>query len=267
MKTKKLISLLLYGILFIAMSSCVAKKTIIAEDMQPNLPYALNAQSNIKVQPDDKLSISVYSGNSELAMPFNMMGSSFRINSQGELASAENASRQGDGYVVDSEGNIEFPVLGMIHVGGLTMQEVSGCIKDKLVGKNLLNNPIVIAKLINLKISVLGEVQSVGVITAPEDHINLIEAIARAGGLSNNAMPEKVAVIRRDDNQRKMIMVNLRSESLFNSPAYNLQQNDIVFVYPRSPKSSEQEDRSWRIYSTVMGLVGLLTSFYVISKY
>lgn len=250
---------LLFGWLVVTMCSCIAPKTILAEDLKQDVAYAVNVQNEMKIQPDDKLSITVHSGKPELAIPFNMGENAFRMNSDGEVT-ATDADGQREGYIVGLDGNIDFPVLGKIHAEGLTRNELSAYIKEHLIKSNLLDDPIVITELRNLRIPVLGEVQRVGVLTAPEGRMTIVEAIARAGGLTNNSLPEKIAVIRTQGDTRKMLIVNFRSKDLFDSPAYYLQQNDIVFAYPRSAKNTEQENRSWRNYSTLIGLLSLATT-------
>lgn len=250
--------ILLQGLCLITiMSSCTVPKTIIAEDMKLGMSYPAVVQNEMKIQREDKLSITIHSANPELTIPFNMNGNSLQTNTEGEIVGASASTGQHEGYTVDLEGNIDFPVLGKMHVEGLTRQELSADIKKKLITGNFVNDPIVAIELLNLRIPVLGEVQQVGVLTAPEGRMTIVEAITRAGGLTSNALPEKISVIRTDNNVRKILTVNFRSKEMFDSPAYYLQQNDIVFVHPRSAKSTEREERSWRNYSTFVGLLSL----------
>lgn len=259
MKMKKYV-LMLPGLwLVINLCSCVAPKTILAEDLVPDSVYAVTVHNEMIIKPDDKLSITVHSAKPELAIPFNMGENAFRMSADGEVTATDDGMRR-EGYMVDPDGFIDFPVLGKIHVAGLTRYQLSAYIKEQLIKGNLIDDPIVITELRNLRISVLGEVQRVGVLTAGEGRMTVVEAITRAGGLTGNALPEKIAVIRTQGGSRKVLMVNFRSKELFDSPAYFLQQNDIVFAYPRSSRNTEQENRSWRNYSTMIGLISLATT-------
>ena len=254
---KKYVFLLQGGCLLAALSSCMAPKTILAEDMKVDVPYVALMQNEMRIQCEDKLNITVYSANPELVVPFNR--TAFRVNTDGEVTGA-GGEQQREGYVVDAGGNIDFPVLGKIHAVGLTRQQLSDSVRDLLIKSNLVRDPQVTTELLNLRIPVLGEVQRVGVLTATEGRMTVVEAITRAGGLTTNAMPEKISVIRTEGQVRKMITVNFRSKELFDSPAYYLQQNDIVFVHPRSARGSLEESRSWRRYSTLIGLISLTTT-------
>lgn len=252
--------LLLKGVCLLAfLGSCSAPKMILAEDMKTDMSYAVTMQNEMKIQREDKLNITVYSVNPELAIPFNRMA--FKVNSEGAVAAANvTGEQQRDGYVVDATGNIDFPVLGKIHAEGLTRQQLSDSIKGLLIKSNLVSEPQVTTELLNLRIPVLGEVQRVGVLTATEGRMTVVEAISRSGGLTSNAIPEKISVIRTEGAERKLFTVNLRSKELFDSPAYYLQQNDIVFVHPRSTRGTLEETRSWRRYYMLTGLISLVTT-------
>ena len=256
---RKYVFFLLGGVVIAVFNSCMAPKMILAEDMKADMPYNVTVSNEMKIQCDDKLSIMVHASNPELAIPFNR--GSFKVNAQGDVSVSDAVSNEHiEGYMVDSDGNIDFPVLGKMHAEGLTRRELSNCIAQNLIRSNLIRDPLVTIELLNLKIPVLGEVQNVGVLTAPEGRMTIVEAITRAGGLTSNALPEKISVFRSEGKERKVLVVNFRSKDLFESPAYYLQQNDIVFVHPRSARTTETENRSWRNYSTLIGLISLATT-------
>ncbi|MCI1648487.1 MAG: polysaccharide biosynthesis/export family protein [Bacteroides sp.] len=259
--------ILLQGLLILIMSSCASKKMIITEDLPVGGSYKVIEQSQMRIHQDDKLSITVHCSNPELAIPFNMTVGSYQVSSSGDVTAAGDLPVQREkGYLVDIKGNIDFPVLGKMHVEGSTCQMLSSYIKQRLVTESLVKDPIVTVELLNLRIVMLGEVQKIGMISDPDGRMTLVEAIAKSGGLTPNAVPEEVVVIRDQSNTRTKLQVNLRSKSLFDSPAYYLQQNDIVFVTPRSSKPSEKENRGWREYYTAFGLVSFALSLWAILK-
>lgn len=256
MKVKKGMLLLQGLCLLLVLNSCAGPKMILAEDMKEGAAYDVTVNNEMRIQCEDKLSISVYSANQELVIPFNR--GSFRVDTEGEVSSTDPASRpQLEGYVVNSEGNIDFPVLGKIHAEGLTREELSDYIKQNLISRNLISDPLVTTELLNLKIPVLGEVQNVSVLTASEGRMTIVEAITKAGGLTGNALAEKISVIRTEGKVRKVFVVNFRSKNIFDSPAYYLQQNDIVFVHSQSAKATESENRNWRAFTAVISVLSL----------
>jgi len=135
-------------------------------------------------------------------------------------------------YLVDSNGNIDFPVLGTLKLAGLNRIQATAMIKDML--KEYLNNPIVIVRNVNFKVSVLGEVRNPGVYTIQNDRITILEALALAGDLTIQAERHNVMVIREEGNKKTYNRVNLTSEEIFNSPMYYLTQNDVIYVTPNN---------------------------------
>ena len=230
---------------------------IVLENMNDSLYYPIDSLREIKIQRDDRISILVSSKNPELALPFNMAGEAVQMNANGELSTIGYNTRgvQQLGYLVDPEGYIEFPILGKLAVAGLTRQEVSGLIRNQLINDGYINDPIVYVDLQNLRVTVMGEVNAQGVQNVTNARITVLEAITRANGLTSNADLEKVSVIREENNERKMYMLDIRSTDIFDSPCFYLQQNDLVYVYPKFPRSTTKEDRTLKFYSLGIGLL------------
>ncbi len=193
---------------------------IVLENMNDSLHYPIDSLREIKIQRDDRISILVSSKNPELALPFNMAGEAVQMNANGELSTIGYNTRgvQQLGYLVDPEGYIEFPILGKLAVAGLTRQEVSGLIRNRLISDGYINDPIVYVDLQNLRVTVMGEVNAQGVQNVTNARITVLEAITRANGLTSNADLEKVSVIREENNERKMYMLDIRSTDIFDSP-------------------------------------------------
>lgn len=261
----------LFGMLAVVliMSSCInTKKMIVLENMDESVLYPVDSLQEIKIQRDDRISVLVSSKNPELALPFNMAGEAVQMNANGEMQVLGYATRgvQQLGYLVNPEGYIEFPILGRLHVMGLTRKEVSELIKGRLISDGYISDPIVYVELQNLRVTVMGEVRNPGVQSVTNARITLLEAITRASGLTSNADLKKVSVIREENNERKLYMLDIRSTDIFESPCFYLQQNDVVYIYPKFPHSTTKEDRTLKFYSLGIGLISFLASMFVLLK-
>ena len=177
----------------------------------------------------------VNSKNPELALPFNMPMISYQIGSQ------SSPQQRVLGYLVDTNGEIDFPILGKMHVAGLTRLQLTELIKQRLTEEDLIKDPVVTVQFLNYKVSVMGEVNRPGSFNISGDRITLLEALSMAGDLTIYGRRDRVAVIRENDGQRTILYHDLRSSDVFNSPCYYLQQNDIVYVEPNNSKAGQSE--------------------------
>lgn len=251
----------------VLLTSCLSpKKVIYLEDMQSDSIYLTLPQPEIRIKQDDRLNIVVKSETPELAAPFNLKVGEYQVNDDGEINSPSASSYKEKGYMVSRTGDIEFPVLGTIHVEGLTRNELASFIKQRLISENLINDPLVTVDILNLRIIVMGEVNKVGVISVTDGHITLFEALSRAGGLSNNGRVDNVVIVREEGQFRKMFVADLRSVSIFDSSFFYLQQNDLVYVQPRSARTTDTENRNWRYYTSSMGLISFVVSLFILFK-
>ncbi|MDE5842117.1 MAG: polysaccharide biosynthesis/export family protein [Muribaculaceae bacterium] len=196
-------------------------------------------QRYITVKPDDKLQIIVASKDPQLASIFNLPVVTTRIGQNAAVYSGTSATgypstTEGLGaYTVSPEGNIDFPVLGSIHVEGMSRSEVAGFIKGELMGRNLIKDPTVTVEFVNSGVSVLGEVKTPGRYTFNRDQITILDAIAIAGDLDIQGNRENVRVLRKEGNETKVYVVDLTSgKDLYKSPAFYLNQDDIIYVEP-----------------------------------
>lgn len=248
----------------VVLSSCVSRKEMIyLQDMDETVDYPVIQKYEAKIQCDDNLKIVVASKNPELAMAFNMPGySGYSVNERGDVTETRTPGNDKDmGYLVDSDGNIEFPVLGTLNVEGLTRNQLKQMIKQKLIDQQLLNDPIVFVDFLNFKFSVLGEVGSVGTYTVTGgDRITILEALAMAGDLKNTSRIDRVGVIRDYGNKRRIMHLDLRSKDIFLSPAYYLQQNDIVYVEPNGLKANQDSQRRFSYWTTGLSVLTTLTT-------
>lgn len=190
--------------------------------------------SNVKfettLQPDDQLLIIVSSENSEAAAPYNLRTYAYSGNT-------ENANLQArdQAYVVDKEGNIEFPILGTIKVGGLTRIETTNKIKD-LLKNGHISDPIVNMRLLNFKVSVLGEVAKPGVFSISGERVTLIEALALAGDLTIYGKRNSILLIREKNGTKTYEKIDITKTDFINSSNYYLSQNDVLYVEPNKTK-------------------------------
>ena len=164
------------------------------------------------------------------------------------------------GYVVDNAGYIDFPVLGPIEVAGLTRWELSELIKNRLIKDGLLSDAVVTVESMNFKVSVIGEVNAPGTFTLNNDKVTILQAISLARDLTIFGMRENVCVIRESEGERTIYEINLCDVSMFNSPAYYLQQNDVIYVQPSEIKARQStvDDKSLRMTSIVLSSGSLL---------
>ena len=210
-----------------------------------------------KIMPKDLLTIVVSCTSPELAAPFNLT-----VATQGNVASnyttAQPVLQQ---YLVDNEGKINFPVLGELHVGGLTKKATEQMIVEKLK-PYIKEIPIVTVRMVNYKISVIGEVARPGIFTISNGKVNLLEALAMAGDMTVYGIRDKVKLIREDNQgKREIITLNLNDSDIINSPYYYLQQNDILYVTPNKTVSKNSGiSNSTTIWISVVGTLVSLAS-------
>jgi len=198
-------------------------------------------QTGVKVMPKDLLTIAVSCSTPELAAPFNLVNSGTASGTEGKTVGQRNASSALKQYLVDNQGNINFPVLGEIHVGGLTKLEIENLIIDKLK-VYLKEAPLVTVRIVNYRISVLGEVTKPGSFVVSNEKINLLEALAMAGDLTIYGMRDNVKLIRTgQDNKQEIITMDLNKAETVLSPYYQLQQNDIIYVTPNKTKAKNSD--------------------------
>ncbi|MFK5890152.1 MAG: polysaccharide biosynthesis/export family protein [Flavobacteriaceae bacterium] len=211
-------------------SSCASRQDMVyfqGDDTNINA----SVKYELTYKPDDLLTIAVSALDMDAVKPFNLYVADYRRGSaSGSITSTPSLQT----YLVDAEGTIDFPVIGSIAIAGLTRKEATRLISDKL--KPYVNNPIVNIRLTNFKISVLGEVKSPGTFTIPNERITLPEALGLASDLSIQAKRANILIVREVDGKVTKTYIDLRSNAIFNSPFYYLQQNDMVYVEPNNAK-------------------------------
>lgn len=259
-----------YKIIFVAASvlvlgSCSTPRQIAYfQDLHPGeSELTLAAPTEIKVQPKDKLSILVSSQDLRLTNLFNLPIVSQQIGQE----TASGSNRGISGYTVDSKGNIDFPVLGALHVQGMTREEMAAYIKKELQSHDLIKDPVVTVEFMNLSIDVMGEVNHPGRYNIDKDNLTILDALSQAGDLTIYGKREKVLVLRNENGMQHVYGINLCSaDHLYSSPVYYLQQNDVVYVEPNETKARQSTVNGNNVRSTSfwISLASLLTTIGVL---
>lgn len=184
-----------------------------------------------RILPKDLLTITVVTTDPEAAKPFNL--------TMPGMTTGLSTSLQP--YLVDNNGQINFPVLGMITLKGLTKREAEQKVTD-LLGKYLKEQPVVTVNFVNYKISVIGEVARPNTFTISNEKVNILEALAMAGDMTIWGKRDNVKIIREDaDGNKQVIVMNLNDRELLFSPYFYLQQNDVVYVEPNKTKAKNSD--------------------------
>lgn len=209
-------------------------------------------QTILKIQKDDILAITVSSLNPEASAIFNL-GNTSSI--QGNVNANVNPVNTSNGFMVDQKGAIQLPLVGNIQLEGLTTTAARELIQSKLV--TYLKEPVVSLRLINFKVSVLGDVARPGVFPVQNERVSVNEALSMAGDLTITAVRNNVLLIRENQGKREYVRLNLQSKDLFNSPYYYLQNNDVLYVQPGSAKYASV-DSSYRNVSIVLSALSVI---------
>lgn len=223
---------------------------LVACQSYKNVPYLQDAEVigqvgqqekmyDAKIMPKDLLTIVVSCTSPELAMPFNLTVASSANIAVNNMNTTVQPILQT--YLVSNKGTVDFPVLGELKLGGLTKKEAEQLIVERLK-PYIKETPIVTVRMVNYKISVIGEVARPGTFTINNEKVNLLEALAMAGDMTVHGVRDNVKLIREDTNgKQQIITLDLNKAETILSPYYWLQQNDIVYVTPNKAKARNSD--------------------------
>ena len=246
--------------MILLLASCTSTKEIAYFQDSEHGRSASVAQKQITLRPEDKITILVNTRNQELTNMFNLPYVSRHLGTQTNYGQTQGVSC----YTVDNEGNIDFPQLGKVHIAGMTRNMVAETIKSKLVGANLVKDPIVTVEFANLTFSVLGEVKNPNRYPIDRDAITILDAISKAGDLTIQGERTNIQVIRRENNnEEKVYTLNLCSlQDIQQSPAYYIQQNDVIYVRPNKMRERQSTVNGNNVRSSAfwISIASLLTS-------
>jgi polysaccharide export outer membrane protein len=248
---------IIFLLFIIGLQSCVSRKS--SAYFQSDGDAALPEYSLI-LKPNDILSIHVTSKEPELAAPFNP----FATLVSPQATSYVNGIASVGGYLIDASGNIEFPVIGQLKVGGLSRNAASQLLQDSL--RDYLQNPSVNIRIQNFRITILGDVRSPGSFIVPNERITFVEALGLAGDLNLTAKRENLLLIRSVNGVKKTYRVDLTHDNLFKSPeCYFLQQNDVIYVEPNRAQRNSSAINS-RLGVVVSILTLMITTLTLVTK-
>lgn len=234
---KKIFQLLLLTSL---LSSCISNKQLIVfrevtAETAEEVNKTLMPQPEPRVKINDALIITVSALDPEAVMPYNLPAVSF----ESPTTEIKPTAQSYQYYTVDVNGDIMFPVLGKLHVVGLTQSEVIDMIQSRLQGQ--IQNPIVTMRFLNAKVTVLGEVRSPGNYPLNNGRMTLLEALGVAGDLTQYANRSNVLITRENNGKVEFARLDLRSDDVFTSPYFYLQQNDVVLVEPNQARTTSNQ--------------------------
>ena len=253
---------LIYLFAIVLFTSCHTSKEILYfQDINVNQPEVISGARDITVQPKDQISILVSSKDPQLAALFNLTRAQASIGTGGVSGGGEVS-----GYTLDDKGNIDFPVLGTLHIAGMTKSQIAALIKKRLMEEDLVKDPVVTVEFMNLYFSVLGEVKTPGKYNITKDQITLLEAISMAGDLTITGKRDAIFVIREENGERVTHWVDLRSKDIFKSPVYYLKQNDVIYVQPNKMRAGQStiNENNVKSVSLWISVASFLTSLGVL---
>lgn len=268
------VKLVLATLALAVLASCGTPQNIAYfQDVYNDTVLSLDQAKPIRIQTSDQISVIVNALDGQVAAMFNLpyytrrIGEAQTLTSTAGTGSSLTASNSISGYTVDTEGNINFPVIGKIKLAGRTRQEAEEYIKELLIDSKQIKDPVVTVEFMNLGFSVLGEVNRPGRFKIDRDYFSILDAIGLAGDLTINGQRENVTVIRHEGKEEHIYKVNiLNTRQLYTSPAFYIQQGDIVYVTPndRRRRESTINGNNVRSSSFWLSLGSLLTSIAVL---
>ena len=247
---------LLIIIICVCFTSCVSTQKVIYFDNIQNKEFADDNVVPV-IQKSDILSITVSSLNPEATIIFN---------TPNQTAGSYNP--QTTGYLVNNDGAILFPILGKLNVAGLTVKQFTSDLSTTLVTKKLLIDPIVNVRIINFKVTVLGEVAKPTVVPVPNEKISMLEAIGMAGDLTLYAQRDNVLLIRIENGKRITRRINLNSPDFLESPFYYLKTNDVVYVEPNKDKVAtlKRSQQLLPIFLSSLSFIAIIVDRFIVKK-
>ena len=245
----------IFILLAVGFSSCVSNKKIayfqFDEIDQENVS---NVYTTV-FKPDDLLQITVVSDDLEAVKSFNLPAVAFSAATNNLVSQPQQLT-----YLIDSNGEIDFPVFGKLKIGGLTREEAIALIRDK-IAPDYVKNPTINIRISNFKITVQGDVRSPGTFNIPNERVTILDAIGLAGDLNISGKRENVLVIREEGKLKKEYRINLLSKKTYTSPVFYLQQNDIVYVEHNYAKiQSASSNTNTGLFISITGtLIAIIT--------
>lgn len=236
------------------LSSCISHESLVNFNEGPSFPSTPQGIANFQpltIQPDDILHILVHSLNQEAVLPFNM------IDMSRAGANINRDAMQLNGYLVDEEGYIDFPVLGRIKVSELPIREIKAEISNRLTAGGYLKDPVINIRILNYRVKVMGEVASPGVYQLTNEKVSVMEALTLAGDITQYGRRDSILIVREKEGEQQFGYIDLNSTESFRSPFFFMQQNDLLYVQPERTKINTVRDPSQRVLPWVSAATSL----------
>lgn len=252
-KVKRIFFLLLVTLLV----SCASRKDIVYFQKDAIEQAKVSNTYKTIFKADDLLQITISALDLEAVKPFNLPAVSYATTTDRVVGTPQQQT-----YLIDNEGFIDFPLIGKIKLAGLSRSEAIDLLKGKL-DPDYVKNPTINIRISNFTITVLGDVKNPGTFNIPNERITVLEGIGLAGDLNISGIRE-IKVHREENGQKKMYTLDLRSNKIFTSPAYYLQQNDVIYVEPNKATSQDAAyNRNAGLFisvgSVIISLIAILT--------
>ena len=241
-------SLAAAAVIAMAAACATPKNTGYLMDLEYQTPYAASPAPDLAIQPGDILNIQVYSENPTLAAPFNSL-----------TGEAGQTSGKALSYVVDVDGDIDFPVFGLINVAGKTTKQIQDGIASQISTQGYIKDPVVKVTLSKFQITLIGRTQN-SVMDVTGGQISIIQALAKSSGIQDNAELKDIMVIRTENGERTAYSLNIRSKEIFDSPAFWLHQNDIIYVKPKGVRLNSNGQTAMTFVITGLTLASIITN-------
>lgn len=263
MKLRNILSIIAISLIFAACSSSKSSLTYFENlNAQADSVFLSGGKYNVKIVPDDELGIYVSSMNPTATLYYNMPVTDKTIRGEQEVSAVPRLQT----YIVDSKGDINFPVLGKIHVQGMTTEELTDYLTARI--SEDVKNPSVRVELMNFNVNVMGEVTKPGRIPITSERVSILDALALAGDMTEYGKRENVILIREENGKREVHRLNLNDAQTLSSPYFYLQQNDVIYVEPndiRKENSKYNQNNSYKIsvVSTVVSAASVIASLVI----
>ena len=263
---KNIFLILAIAVCMLTVTGCGSyKRMAYLQDLRTDESYIVQDRPETKISVGDKLKITVTCSTPALAAPFNPSSGHANYDSGSDQVTYVSNPENELGYLVDKNGDIDFPVLGKINVAGTTLVELKEELERRLKEKPYINDPLVYVEFVNFKIVMLGQIAN-GVYSFQSGNVTLLEALAEAGGVSGGGVIRELWVVREVGGERKLYTVDLRSKSLYDSPVYYLQQNDLIYAKPKNNMVDADMSNIMSLLSFGLSLISTVTTFWLLAR-
>lgn len=253
------------------LSSCSTPKNIeYLQNFQEGMTISATSKEIITIQPGDEISIIVHSRNPNIAAMFNLPIISNRIGSTTSLSSSSSinsSSSQVSSYLIDSNGDINFPILGKLHISGMNREEIASMITTKIIESGQASDPVVVVEYMNLGVTIVGEVSRPGRFKIDRDRFTFFDALGSAGDLTINGSRTDIMLKRQEGDRDKVYKIDLTNAySIYESPAYYIQQGDVIYVAPSDKRKRDSTVNGNNVMSVSfwLSVTSLLSSLVVL---